>query len=341
MDTACTGGGGGGSGSTSAIPGDGAIYGGAGGGRGAGTGGVSLGGQGIIIITYTPTIINYTIVTQNLAVGVPVLPTATVTVLFAVALVGETVGALTLPTLVTTTAAPTQYLIPMGDVSPGGWTNETGGTPLYGSIDEAAPNAADYIRSSLNPAGDVCTFELSDPASPLAAPVTVSYLYGKETNNADKVDITARLLQGGTEIASWFHSDIPYTAVQADQLLTALQRAAITVSSALRMEFIAAGVDPALVLDLDFTIGTLDPRVTFSRASAATRIGRQGQVAPAAHNLMTWSQSFTDANKRYYNCTGTDNVAVAPDGTMTASLLQATGAGAASLGQLPERLRIQ
>lgn len=191
------------------------------------------------ILASGATAIDVSVPAGSLATASPILVAGAISLNFVVALTGETVGALTLPTLVTTTAASLQYLTPMADVNLGGWTNETGGTSLYGSIDEAAPNVADYIRSSLDPVNDSCVFELSDPAAPLAAPVTVSYLYGKETNNADKVNLTARLLQGATVIAVWVHADIPYTATQADQLLTAPQRAAIGDASALRLEFIA------------------------------------------------------------------------------------------------------
>ena len=171
--------------------------------------------------------------------NLPTLVITTAAGVTTVALTAKTVGALTLPSLVVTMSAPLQYLSPSSDVSPGGWTNEVGGTSLYGSIDESVPNVADYIRSSVDPVHDSCVLELSDPASPLATPVTCSYLYGKETNNADRVDLTARLMQGATEIAAWVHADIPYTAVQADQLLTAPQYAAITNAAAVRLEFIA------------------------------------------------------------------------------------------------------
>lgn len=75
-------------------------------------------------------------------------------------------------------------------------------------------------------------------------------------------------------------------------------------------------------LNLDFTnSNTIDPRVTFSRASAATYY--EGKtVAKAEENLLTYSQEFASwGTPGIGQCSVTSDVAVAPDGTMTADLL--------------------
>lgn len=99
------------------------------------------------------------------------------------------------------------FLSPDADASAGGWTNESGGTTLYPSIDERfTPNDADYIRSSNNPSNDTCRVSLSNPSGAVAQPFTVSYRYGK--SGTAQIDITVTLRQGSTTIASWTHTNV-------------------------------------------------------------------------------------------------------------------------------------
>ena len=58
--------------------------------------------------------------------------------------------------------------------------------------------------------------------------------------------------------------------------------------------------------------------ITFSRSSNATRIGPNGLVQYAPHNLILQSQTFDNAAWSKANCTATANAASAPDGTVTA-----------------------
>lgn len=82
----------------------------------------------------------------------------------------------------------------------------------------------------------------------------------------------------------------------------------------------SSGSKPNLVLDF---IGseTLDPRVTFSRASNATRTNAQGLITYAPHNLELYSQTFANAfwDKAGGLVTVADNFTTAPDGTTTAT----------------------
>ena len=77
-------------------------------------------------------------------------------------------------------------------------------------------------------------------------------------------------------------------------------------------------------LNLDFTnSNTIDPRITFSRASAATYYDGKATVK-AEENLLTYSQDYTVSSwaKTYSSITA--NSTVAPDGTTTASTLTDT-----------------
>ena len=76
-------------------------------------------------------------------------------------------------------------------------------------------------------------------------------------------------------------------------------------------------------LNLDFANAkALDPRITFSRASAATYYDGK-TVAKAEENLLTRSQEFDSTAWGKVSCNITPNSAAAPDGTTTATTLTA------------------
>lgn len=136
--------------------------------------------------------------------------------------------------------APTyQYARPNADITDGSWTNESGNnTNLYASIDESVINDSDYIQSSQSPSSaDVTEIGLSsvgDPGTDLGH--VVRYRYKKDTAGG-QIDLTVRLMQGGTEIASWSHADIGTGFVTATQTLTNPQAANITNYADLRIKF--------------------------------------------------------------------------------------------------------
>lgn len=76
-------------------------------------------------------------------------------------------------------------------------------------------------------------------------------------------------------------------------------------------------------LNLDFTnSNTIDPRITFSRASAATYYDGK-TVAKAEENLLVRSQEFDHPSWAKGEATVSPNTDVAPDGTSTADTLSA------------------
>jgi hypothetical protein len=77
-------------------------------------------------------------------------------------------------------------------------------------------------------------------------------------------------------------------------------------------------VRPSLLLDFANT-KTLDPRITFTRASTATFYDGK-TVAKAEENLLSYSQEFDNAYWSKDNGTVTANNTTAPDGTTTAEL---------------------
>lgn len=80
-------------------------------------------------------------------------------------------------------------------------------------------------------------------------------------------------------------------------------------------------------LDLNFAWSkTLDPRITFSRASAATYYDGK-TVAKAEENLLKYSNAFNSAAWVKAACTIDSTTEIAPDGTATATKITSTGDG--------------
>lgn len=82
-------------------------------------------------------------------------------------------------------------------------------------------------------------------------------------------------------------------------------------------------IRPSLLLDFANT-RQLDPRITFTRASTATYYDGQ-TTALAEQNLITYSEQFDNAIWVKTTTTATANSFTAPDGTVTADTLTATG----------------
>ena len=81
------------------------------------------------------------------------------------------------------------------------------------------------------------------------------------------------------------------------------------------------------ILNLNFTTGTLDSRITFSRPSNATLYDSTGKLTYAPNNLLLRSQEFDNASWVKVGATVTANTSTAPDGTLTADLVYPTTTG--------------
>ncbi len=137
--------------------------------------------------------------------------------------------------------ATVQMAFPSADISLGGWTPSAGGSPteLWPMIDEETADDADFIQSVLTPSNDTCEVRLQalgDPA--VSTGHVVRYRYSKSFA-AGRVDLTVKLMDGATEIASFTHSDISTTDTQADQTLSAAQADSISDYGDLRLRFTA------------------------------------------------------------------------------------------------------
>ncbi len=65
---------------------------------------------------------------------------------------------------------------------------------------------------------------------------TISYRYKKNAPGGDQIDLTVRLVQGTTVIASWTHTNID-ALTQVTQILTGAQADSITDYTDLRLRF--------------------------------------------------------------------------------------------------------
>jgi hypothetical protein len=133
---------------------------------------------------------------------------------------------------------------PDSDVSLGYWTDEGDGTTdIYQSIDEASPNDADYIKSSFKPSNDTSEYGLSNIVDPqVGSGHIVRYRYHKNNAGGNQINLTVKMMQGSTEIASWTHPDIGENPATAEKTLTQEQADSITDYADLRLRFIAVEV---------------------------------------------------------------------------------------------------
>jgi hypothetical protein len=112
---------------------------------------------------------------------------------------------------------------------------------------------------------------------------------------------------------------------------------------ALPRSFLRAGISSAL--SLNFLTGTLDPRITFSRASNATVTGSNGLIQYAPNNLLTYSEDFSNAAWSKTNSFIQTNLLTYSEdfsnaawnknnSTYSGTVLTATGTSEASINQL-------
>lgn len=143
-----------------------------------------------------------------------------------------------------------QFARPTSDVSVGTWTSVPGGT-LASTLDETIASDTDYIISSTGPlTPDVAEVLLSPISDPLIYDQhNISYRYRTGTVGGMPIQLTVRLMQGATEIASWVHPGIQSTTVvNATQYLTITQAQSITDYTNLRLRFEAYQISTPFVV---------------------------------------------------------------------------------------------
>jgi len=140
----------------------------------------------------------------------------------------------------------TQYARPDQDVSKENWDDAAGGDNdniLYDEVNESSRNDANYATSgSLSFLDTTETWEagLSNVVDPQSSSNhIVRYTYRKNASGGNVINLTVRLMQGTTQIASWTHTGIGTGFTLATQTLSAAEADSITDYSDLRLRFIA------------------------------------------------------------------------------------------------------
>lgn len=153
---------------------------------------------------------------------------------FNAAIAGNVVSTTQYGAFITGRVAP-QTSSPIADNLTGSWHD----APLYQKIDEASLDVTDYIESGPSPSVvDISEVQLGAMFDPgLSNDHVVRYAYSKDTLSGDRINLTVRLMQGGIEIASWTHTDIPVAIQLASQTLTTVQANSISNYSDLRLRF--------------------------------------------------------------------------------------------------------
>jgi hypothetical protein len=127
-----------------------------------------------------------------------------------------------------------QNAAPTSTISSGSWTPSTGAT-LYGTIDEASADDADYdVDTSAGSTMEVKFAGLTDPASSTGH--IVRYRISGESGT-----LTVSLRQGAsTEIAAWAHTPPPSTPTTFNQTLSGAQADSITDYTDLRLRVVSS-----------------------------------------------------------------------------------------------------
>ena len=211
---------------------------------------------------------------------------------------------------------------------------ETAATTATNAASTATTQATNAAASAVAADADATAASLDAneaQAAATAAQAAVSSataIYGSiediqqaEANSEANRDAAAASATSASNSASASATSATNSATSASAAATS---AAAASAVALGNEPVRHSVRPSLLLDFANT-KTLDPRITFTRASTGTFYDGK-TVAKAEENSFLQSQDFDQAIWGKTRATVTANSTTAPDGTTTAdSLLQATG----------------
>lgn len=154
--------------------------------------------------------------------------------------------------------------------------------------------------------------------------------------NVNKTTLVNSATNAAASAASASSDKISAAASASQASGSATQAAASADSASAIVLGVASGypsIAPSLMLDFANT-KTLDPRITFSRASTGAYYDGK-TVAKAEENLLTYSEQFDNAIWAKTNTTITANSTTAPDGTTTGDTFNASaGSFATRLSQL-------
>ena len=209
---------------------------------------------------------------------------------------------------------------------------ETAATTATNAASTATTQAAAALVSANNADADATAASIDANEAQAAATAAQSALnnslsiYGSiaavqnaASNSLANRDAAAASATSASNSASASATSATNSATSASAAATS---AAAASAVALGNEPVRHSVRPSLLLDFANT-KTLDPRITFTRASTGTYYDGKTTVK-AEENLFTYSEQFDNAAWTKYQGSVTANSTTAPDGTTTADTLTAS-----------------
>ena len=138
-----------------------------------------------------------------------------------------------------------QFGRPSADTVRTAWTDQAGGTTnIYTTIDETVASDADYIKTAAPPGTNEYETLLTSLTDPVSSTGHIMRWRRRKqpASGSAQINLTVRLLQGGTQIVSRADTDIPGTFTDSSYTLSAGEADAITDYTDLRLEWVAAQV---------------------------------------------------------------------------------------------------
>ena len=137
-----------------------------------------------------------------------------------------------------------QFARPSADTVNTAWTEDDGTTDaLFGEIDESSFDDADYIKTATPPGANEYETLLTSVTDPLSSSNHIMrWRRRKQPAGGAQINLTVRLMQGGTQITSQSDTNIPDSFATATYTLSGAEADAITNYADLRLEFVAAQV---------------------------------------------------------------------------------------------------
>lgn len=200
--------------------------------------------------------------------------------------------------------------------------SQTAATNAATSASSAATSAADALASSADASVYADNANASYVAAAASAAAAATTVAGFDGNVAVAVSSAASASASASAAAS-------NATNSANSAVQAASSAAGATAIVLGAASTRASIRPSLLLDFAST-RVLDPRVTFTRAGAATFYDKHTS-AVAEQNLLIYSQEFDNAAWVKTTSTVTANAFAAPNATTTAAALLATGANSTLL----------
>jgi hypothetical protein len=137
-----------------------------------------------------------------------------------------------------------QFARPSADTVNTGWVEDDDtSVNMFQEIDETAFDDADYIKSPTPPGTNEYETLLTSVTDPVSSSNHIMrWRRRKQPTAGATINLTVRLLQGGTQVTSQADNNLPTSFTTTTYTLSGGEADAITNYADLRLEFVAAQV---------------------------------------------------------------------------------------------------